>query len=653
MELKMQLRTLVLVSIVLIMLGQVIVVEGSSGIAHRDIFVGASARAVGMGSAFTAGPSTNNGFLWNPSSLGFLNGIEVNMGGIPFSGEPSGPDQAFSLAASPYTLGLTDKNIGNLSFAAWFNGWNNSNDKSTQIALLGYGIALSDYVSAGANMRYYQRNAADETRYLWSADVGMQYTYPLKKLGDSITIGMNLTELSNGIRYSDGKLIEPLEESLPLASRFGITYRPDKSTLLSTDVAIRGQNESSWGERVRLHFGAERWLFNNHFGMRVGYTALTTSDKFGNGQWTQGISFQNASGQLDYAHVRGGELTENLHWITATLRWGGNEKRSKPDIKPDTSATDTNSNDTSETTTSSRILMPKTLDVDANVEIPIGELQLSEKAISPNSDGVADTTTFSFKVRANDKWKLTLIDAYTEQVWEQSGSGSPQQGVMWNGMGTNSKIVPDGDYVVQLHIIDGEGTPLLRSSSKVTVDLIPTTLEISKKAPGTVGVKTSDINPITSWKLEIFDANDVLVEQSEGKGAPPETVVLSKVPQLPETTYKFALSVQDIAGNKSTKQTEMIFGKSANGSETQTVGQTPKLTLMVGSFSERRNANLLAENLQQLHPNEEVKIYTVTVDGNTMHRVTIGEFAEREDAATLKQQIHESQGVEPILITPQ
>ena len=58
-----------------------------SGIGQRDIFVGASARAVGMGSAFTAGPAATNGFLWNPSSLGFMDGVEVNMGGMPFSGE--------------------------------------------------------------------------------------------------------------------------------------------------------------------------------------------------------------------------------------------------------------------------------------------------------------------------------------------------------------------------------------------------------------------------------------------------------------------------------------------------------------------------------------------------------------------------------------
>ena len=646
----MKLKALGLISFVVFMLGNVMVSEGSSGIDHRDIFVGASARAVGMGSVFTAGPSANNGFLWNPSSLGFMNGLEVNMGGIPFSGEPSGPDQAFSLAASPNTLGLTDKNVGNLSVASWFNGWNNNNNESTQIVLLGYGLALGEQASAGANLRYYQNSTPIRTNYLWSVDVGMQFTYPMEKLGDSVTVGMNLSELSNGIR-EDGALIE----SLPLAARFGTTYRPDSATLLSADIAIRGQNDVSWGERLRLHFGVERWLLNNHFGVRVGYTTLTASDKFSSGEWTQGISFRNSTGQLDYAHVRGGELGQSLHWISATLRWGGKGKSPTHIAKVPTPVTKVKPKDVPEMDVSPPILMPKTLEPDVGNEVSSDELQLSETAISPNSDDVADSTTFHFKVRSNDKWKLTLRDAYTEQVWEKSGTGSPTDGVVWNGMGSSGKLVPDGDYVAQLHIIDGKGTPHLRNSKKVTVDLIPAMVEISKKAPGTVGVKTWDINAITNWKLEIFDVNNKLVETSEGRGSPPEAIVLTKVPQLPETTYKFALSVQDIAGNKSVQQAQLQFGggTTTTDSGTQVGNEKPKLTLMVGSFAERRNADMLAENLQRLHPNEKVKIYTVTINGKIVHRVTIGEFAARPDASELKQQIQESQGVEPVLITPQ
>lgn len=317
-----------------------------------------------------------------------------------------------------------------------------------------------------------------------------------------------------------------------------------------------------------------------------------------------------------------------------------------------TSVTKTKPKDVSETDVSPPILMPKTLEPNVETEGPVNELQLSESAISPNDDGVADSTTFHFKVRANDKWRLTLRDAYTEQIWEKSGTGSPAEGVVWNGLGSDNKLVPDGDYVAQLHIIDEKGTLHLRNSEKVTVDLIPATVEISKKTPASVGIKTWDINLIANWKLEIFDVGNKSVEKSEGRGAPPETIVLTKVPQLAPSTYKFALTVKDIAGNQSVQQAQLQFG-SGTGNGTQEVSVTPKLTLMVGSFAEQRNANMLAENLRRLYPNEKVKIYTATVNERTLYRVTIGEFAVRSDASELKQQVQESQGVEPILITPQ
>lgn len=631
----------------MMILGGLSVAVGSSGISQRDIFVGASARAVGMGSAFTAGPSSTNGFLWNPSSLGFMNGAEVNLGGIPSSGGSSGGDQAFSFAANPYTLGLTKKNIGNLSVASWLDGWKNNTTESTQIVLLGYGLALGQRASAGANVRYYQNNTSLRTNFLWSVDLGMQFAYPLEKLGDSVTVGLNLSELSSGIR-ENGLLLE----NPPLAARFGTTYRLDKETLFSTDIAIHGQNEVNRGTRTRLHIGAERWLFNGQFGFRLGYTALTAADKFRGGEWSRGLSFRNSAGQLDYAYVSGSELEQGLHWISATLRWGG----TRPAYVAEP-ASPTERSDVSEVGDAAPILMPTTLEANAQGQRVTltdtgGGLQLSEHAISPNKDGIADSTTFRFQVRPNEKWQLTLRDEYTEIVWEQSGTGSPPEGIVWNGIGSTEELVIDGNYEVQLHILDAEGSPHLRNSETITVDRIPTTLEIFKKAPTTVGVKTWDINPIAHWKLEIFGEANQLIEEKEGDGSPPEAVALAKIQHQPTAAYTCKLSVQDIAGNQNVQQAQLELGTT-----TQTTATQGRLTLMVGSFTQSRNAQMMAENLQrslsQHWPDEKVQIYTVTINAKTMHRVTIGEFTAQAEATNLKQHIQETQGVEPVLIALQ
>lgn len=640
-------RKIVLVGVILT---AVSISAGASSIAHRDIFVGASARAVGMGSAFTAGPSANNGFLWNPSSLGFMDGAEVNMGAMPLSGSTSSSEQAFSVAANPNTLGITDRNFGNLSFATWLDGWGSNVSESTQIVLLGYGLAFGQNASAGANLRYYQNNTPIRTNFLWSVDLGMQFAYPLEKWGDTVRVGLNFSELSNGIR-EDGILLE----SIPLAARFGTTYELGKDTLFSADFAVRGENDINWDERLRFHVGAERWLINGHFGVRVGYTTLTAYDTLWSGELARGFSFRNSTGQLDYAYVTGSELEQNVHWISATLHWG------RSDTKPAATAIPPEVVKTEEAP-AAPILMPATLAPTVAPETTTVELQLSAHTISPNNDGVADNTTFRFDLQETGdsqgdasstlKWQLNIRDEYTESIWEKSGTGVPAEGIVWNGIANTGSLVPDGNYEVQLHLLDAQGKPHLKDSEKLAVDLIPTTLELFGNTPTTVGVKTWDMSPIAHWKLELFDTANTLVEQLEGEGSPPAEIALSKVQTQPAATYICKLHVQDIAGNQSTQQAELQLGPAPQPTAAPTT-PTDRLTLMVGSFAESNNAEMMAENLARMYPDEKVQIYTAVVDARTMHRVTVGEFAERSEAADLKQHLQETQGIEPILITLQ
>ena len=162
-------------------------------------------------------------------------------------------------------------------------------------------------------------------------------------------------------------------------------------------------------------------------------------------------------------------------------------------------------------------------------------------------------------------------------------------------------------------------------------------------------MKAWDLNPLAHWKLELFDTENVLVEQMEGSGSPPVEVFLNKVQAQPAATYICKLQVQDIAGNQSIQEAQLQLGA---GSQSATVSAA-RLTLMVGSFAQPGNAEMMAANLQRMNPDEKVQIYTAVVDAKTVHRVTIGEFAAREEATGLKQHIQETQGVEPVLITLQ
>lgn len=634
------LRVVQKIGIVGMMLATVSVSAGTSSISQRDIFVGASARAVGMGSAFTAGPSATNGFLWNPSSLGFMEGVEVNMGGMPFPGNFSSRDQAFSVAANPQTFGMTNRNVGNVSFATWLDGWKNDTIESTQIVLLGYGLALGQRASAGANLRYYQNNTPIRTNFLWSVDLGMQFAYPLQKWGDSVKLGVNFSELSRGIR-ENGVLLE----GAPLAARFGTTYEVAGNTLFSADLAVRGQNDVDWGERLRLHFGAEHWFIDGHIGLRLGYTALTASERFWSGELARGLSFRNSSGQLDYAYVSGSELEQGVHWISATLRWG------EGDMTPVSVATTrTEASEVQEVPT---ILMPATLEIDP--ETIDGELNPSEPAISPNGDGVSDSTTFRLRLGENGaaplRWQLNILDEYTESIWEKSGTGVSEGGIVWDGTTDTGNLVPDGNYEARLHVLDAQGTRHFVDTETVTVDLIPTTLELFAKTPTTIGVKAWDINPLDHWKLELFDARNARLQHMKGEGSPPSEVILSEIQVDPNAVYTCKLHVQDIAGNQSTEQTQLQFG--GMSSQRESASTSNRLTLMVGSFVERSYAEAMEERLRLQNPNQKVTLRLATVDGKTVHRVTIGEFSTQAESMELQQRIQETLGIEPVLIMVQ
>ena len=254
---------------------------------------------------------------------------------------------------------------------------------------------------------------------------------------------------------------------------------------------------------------------------------------------------------------------------------------------------------------------------------------------------------------------MILVDEYTERIWERSGSGRRAEGIIWDGVADTGNLVPDGDYKVELYVSDAQGTLQLRDSKKITVDLIPTTLELFRGASTThqngmrvwqaVGIKTLDTNPLAHWKLEIFDGRNGLVEEREAAGMPPTEVVLSEIQEQPIAPYTCQLSVQDIAGNRSTQRVQLHLGMEQGATHTS----KPKWTLMVGSFIEPHHAEMMQAQLRDQNPDQRVAIYTATVDGKTRYRVTIGEFTAHEEAADLQQRIQERLDVEPVLISVQ
>ena len=539
------------------------IADAESGLGNRQIFVGASPRALGMGGAFTAGPSSSDSFLWNPSSLGFLSGAELSIVGLPFGEASADREGAFSLALNPQQLGIATRNVGNVSVSSWFDGFKSDGEKN-RMMLLGYGLSLGKTFAAGASIRHHRWSQSTATQLGWSFDLGLLYTRKLERLGDGLSFGLTFEDLGGHI-WEAGELVEKMAP----VTRLGTTYYIDPDTIVSGDFVLRNDAQIDLENRFRAHIGAERWLFNQRFGVRVGYTSIANYDRFTEGEWSRGFSLRNSSGQLDYAYVSGDELEQGVHFVSATLRWGGAAQQTLAAAPPEPTLAPPPVEQTAAEAAPgppAPILMPTITPV---------ELAVSEAVISPNGDGVKDAAVFDFSLAGAGAWRVEIRDAYSEIVRTFSGTGSPAPPVQWDGRNTDGTLVSDGKYTATLALLGLEGERQSQRRVEIAVDTMPVELEISAEPPvlasdnamqpgsdavvkiPTVHVLASDPNAVANWELLFFNSAGEQIDRIHGARAVPSAIPWSSWRRHQSVAdYRCALTVYDLAGNRSTAETE-------------------------------------------------------------------------------------------------
>jgi subtilase family serine protease len=97
------------------------------------------------------------------------------------------------------------------------------------------------------------------------------------------------------------------------------------------------------------------------------------------------------------------------------------------------------------------------------------DLWLSNKYISPNGDGIQDSTEFGCRLNEAQSVTVALVDTKGEIVREYTGDGFVDTSYVtltWDGLDNRGRVVDDGQY--QIQVLAETGTPL--SSLLVTVD---------------------------------------------------------------------------------------------------------------------------------------------------------------------------------------
>ncbi len=260
---------------------------------------GMSARAIALGSAYTAIADHTDGVFFNPAGLAasvykmemassFVNNFElVARRNIGYATRLSN----FGLEHNAVlALNMSDSRIEDIPRTEWQNDRpvivdSFSSVESNLTFSLSKSIAWNWHV--GANLRRYIYEIDRYTGEGWGADLGVLHRLPQYYFGHSIVFGATLHNLLNTpITWSTGHT-----DSIPMRLNVGMAAYGklfDRKYVLSTEVGSEG------GSKSTLHNGVEYWVLPEMFALRCGLD---------DGAFTIGTGLAYEGFTVDYAQA--------------------------------------------------------------------------------------------------------------------------------------------------------------------------------------------------------------------------------------------------------------------------------------------------------------------------------------------------------------
>ncbi len=293
-------KLIYIVLFILLLVGQAL----ASNNASDFLRTGMSARAIAMGSAYTAVASRIDAVFFNPAGLScsvekneltssFVNNFEeVARRNIGYAVRCS----SFGLAHDAVlAFNLSDSRISDIPRTEWQDErplTTGSFDSVQMNQTLTYSAALNWYTHWGLNVRHYSQVIDRYSSEAWGADIGLLYRLPSYYFGHSIVLGTTLHNIGNtSIAWSTGHI-----DSMPMRLNAGVAAYGAlfaRTYVTSFELGFEGQNKTTF------HSGIEYWLLPDMFALRCG-----TDD----GAFTIGTGLSYAGFTVDYAQADHKEL---------------------------------------------------------------------------------------------------------------------------------------------------------------------------------------------------------------------------------------------------------------------------------------------------------------------------------------------------------
>jgi len=288
--------------------------DGQGGQEIAVLKAGVGARALGMGSAFTAISDNADAPFWNPAGLAGIKNYQISTMQTKLSTDADHYYVSFVMPCLSGGLGISWIQVSAGSITQTSNTTDAYNDVEnlgifnyySNAYLLAYGQDITDNMSVGITAKYLTADmpglvsieGASATGY--SVTPGIMY-----RPFNNFSIGFKIDELVNSQTWGTG-----VEEKAPSKSRIGIAYTTElinNKLILSGDVS----RINSEGYAAEAGIGAELAMGSMSF--RVGATDSVL---------TAGAGMRADRIGIDYAYVTQANLSkDNVHRISLSGTW--------------------------------------------------------------------------------------------------------------------------------------------------------------------------------------------------------------------------------------------------------------------------------------------------------------------------------------------
>lgn len=273
--------------------------------------IGAGARSLGMGGAYTALADGAYAVYWNPAGLARAEKRQVALSHAELGNGTRHDHIAYAHPTSRAAFGgavtyLSHGAIGGRDALGRPTGNYDASDAAATFAA----AVKTEFADLGLSVKYIRSHIASSEAQGAALDAGVKRELPA---GDGkVLLGAALRNMGPGLKFADQR------NDLPLRAAFGAAYRFEKGHSLAVEFQKGPRGAGSEGGA-----GGEYKAFEGVF-LRLGYTSKSAAAG-GAGfdaarGLTLGLGLERGGYSLDYAAQAAGELG-NTHRFTLSARF--------------------------------------------------------------------------------------------------------------------------------------------------------------------------------------------------------------------------------------------------------------------------------------------------------------------------------------------